>query len=207
MDLKRTAIPDPPPSTSMFWFSRLRIHILPPGILYCFHHHPYLCFSSSAPVCQCPYSILFGYRYSSIHQSAQLHPHTHARFYQNCEALSEMFTQLSPRARWLTPVGTLLLGGQLHTPNFWFSALLQRSAVEVEIVLVLPSCCTFLFLSCIRSIRGCLKPKLVSYIPARGHETHRGLFPITKCKLTPWGITVFEKEQSGAFRIWERVRI
>lgn len=207
MYLKRTVIPETAPSTSMFRFSRLSMHVFPPGLTYCSHHHPWWCFSSSAPVCQCPCSILFSYRDSGSHQSAQLHHRTHARFYQNCEALSEMFTQLSPRACWLTPVGTLLLGGQLRTPNFWFSALLQKCKVEVEIVLELQSCCIFLLLSCVRSIWGHLKPKLLSYIPVCGHETHRGLLPITNCKLTPWGITVFEKERSGTFCIWERVRI
>lgn len=198
---KRTfiIIPDSPHSTSKLWFSALNIHILPPVISYCFHHHLYLYFPSSAPVCQCPYSILFSYRYLSSYQSTQLYHHIYTRFYQNCEALSEMFTQLSPRACWLTPVGTLLcfwLGScalltfdflschrkALYHLFFYLCIVFffQKSTLEVEIVFELQSCCISLLLSSTRSIWGYLKAELLSYIPVCGHETHGGLLPLPK---------------------------
>ena len=135
--LKRIAIPDSPHSASRFCFSRLNIHFLPPVISYHFHHHPYLCFSSSVSICQCPYSILFGCRYLSSYQSTQLYYHTHTRFYQNCESF--FIRNVYPAVVQSMLVHSCwdfasLLAGQLCTPNFWFSALLQESTLEVEIV-------------------------------------------------------------------------
>lgn len=102
---KRTVLLHSPHSPSKLWFSTLNIRVLLAVNL--------MPFSSVSSVCQflsvLTRSVLFAYRYFSSYQSTRLyHHHTHTRFYQNCEALSEMFTQLSPRACWLTPVGSPL---------------------------------------------------------------------------------------------------
>lgn len=88
-----------------------------------------------------------------------------------------MFTQLSPRACWLTPVGTLLcfwLGSCALLTEFF--AFLQKRTEEVEITFELLNCCISLFLSSTVTFWGYLKPRLLSYIPV---FSDRGPLPQT----------------------------
>lgn len=167
MYLKRAIIPNLPQSTSKFCFSRLSVLILPPVISSHFHPHPYLSFSSSAPVCQSPSnSILFAYRYLSSYQSTQLYHHTHEVLSKLWGFIRNVYPAVAPSV--LTHSCwdfASLLGGQLCTPNFWFSALFQKSTLEVKITFAHQSSCVFLLLSSIRSLRGYLKYKWLRYVP------------------------------------------
>lgn len=161
MHMKKADIPASPHSTSKFWFSRLSTHVLPPAMsllsvpsLFVFL---FLCFSLSMSLLNTLWLEI-----SSSHQSTALSHHRHRSFYQNCEALSDMFTQLSPRA-----CGSLLWGlrfclGSCVLLILDFLPCCREALRRLWLCLSLQSRCIPLLLSCRSSIWGHLKPKLLS---------------------------------------------
>lgn len=203
MHMKKADIPASPHSTSKFWFSRLSTHVLPPAMsllsvpsLFVFL---FLCFSLSMSLLNTLWLEI-----SSSHQSTALSHHRHRSFYQNCEALSDMFTQLSPRA-----CGSLLWGlrfclGSCVLLILDFLPCCREALRRLWLCLSLQSRCIPLLLSCRSSIWGHLKPKLLSGSQSVTMKLTRGQFPYQNCKLAPWGITLRLRKNSLELCVYEK---
>lgn len=152
---------------------------------------------------------------SSSHQSTTLSHHRHRSFYQNCEALSDMFTQLSPRACGLLLLGLRFWLGSCALLILDFLPCCRKALWRLQLCLSLQSRCIPLLLSCRRSIWGHLKPQLLSWSQSVTMKLTLGCFPITTVswrlgaslclRNNSLGLCVFEKgwESKASVRtIW-----
>lgn len=89
-----------------------------------------------------------------------------------------MFTQLSPRACWLTPVGSSLRFwlGSCALLTFYFLPCYGKALQRLKLF-ELQSYSISLLLSLTWSVWGYLKPQMFSYIPVCVHETNCGQLP------------------------------
>lgn len=120
--LKRTII-----STSKFRSSRLGVAVLPPVTSFPFHQHPCLCCSSSVPVCQCPYSVLWLQIFKQLSIRLTALSHTHKVLSKLWVFIRNVYPAVaqSMLAHSCWDFASLL-AGQLCTSNFWFSVSLQK---------------------------------------------------------------------------------